>query len=265
MDTTFFKGLRMLEALSGSDRPRGVSELARELSITKSNSHRLLQTLVHCGFARNDSGNGKYSATLKVWELGAKVLSRIDIKEVAANHLQVLADQSGETVHLSLFFENSAVYIDKIDSPHPVRAYSQVGKGAPAYGVATGKALLAFQGEDVIRRVSESLVAHTPLTITDPQDLLREMARVRQLGYAINRGEWREGVCGVAAPIRDASGRVVAAVGISGPSTRMKQTFMRDQAPNVMDAAAKISRALGYLDHMAPLPGSHGSKALEKT
>jgi DNA-binding IclR family transcriptional regulator len=145
-----------------------------------------------------------------------------------------------------LLVENAVVYIDKIDSAQPVRAYSQIGKGAPAYCVATGKALLAFQGEDAIARVSEKLEVHTSRTITDPEEFKREMARVRQLGYAINRGEWREGVCGVGAPIRDVSGQVVAAVGISGPESRMKSTFMREQAPIVIQTADLISKALGY-------------------
>jgi DNA-binding IclR family transcriptional regulator len=246
MDTTFLKGLRMLQALSLSDRPRGVTELARELGLTKSNSHRLLKTLVHAGYAQNNSETAKYSATLKVWELGSHVLSKVDVKSAASAYLQPLADKTGESVHLSLLVENAVVYIDKIDSAQPVRAYSQIGKGAPAYCVATGKALLAFQGEDAITRVSEKLEAHTSRTITDPEEFTREMARVRQLGYAINRGEWREGVCGVGAPIRDVSRQVVAAVGISGPESRMKSTFMREQAPLVIQTADLISKALGY-------------------
>jgi len=246
MDTTFLKGLRMLQALSLSDRPRGVTELARELGLTKSNSHRLLKTLVHAGYAQNNSETAKYSATLKVWELGSHVLSKIDVKSAAGAYLQLLADKTGESVHLSLLVENSVVYIDKIDSAQPVRAYSQIGKGAPAYCVATGKALLAFQGEDAITRIGMELEAHTSRTIADPEEFRREMARVRQLGYAINRGEWREGVCGVGAPIRDASRQVIAAVGISGPEGRMKPTFMREQAPLVVQTASLISKALGY-------------------
>jgi len=246
MDTTFLKGLRMLQALSLSDRPRGVTELARELDLTKSNAHRLLKTLVHAGYAQNNAETAKYSATLKVWELGSHVLSQIDVKSAAGAYLQSLADKTGESVHLSLLVEGSVVYIDKIDSLQPVRAYSQIGKGAPAYCVATGKALLAFQDEGVIERISKKLDDHTSRTITDPEDFKREMARIRQLGYAINRGEWREGVCGVGAPIRDASRQVIAAVGISGPESRMKATFMREQAPAVIQAADLISRALGY-------------------
>ncbi len=117
-----------------------------------------------------------------------------------AHSCRSLADKTGETVHLSVFIENVVVYIDKIDSPQPVRAYSQIGKSAPAYCVATGKVLLAFQSEGVIARVCESLEQHTSRTITDPEELQRELARIRQLGYAINRGEWREGSAAWALP-----------------------------------------------------------------
>lgn len=253
MDTTFLKGLRMLQALAFSDKPRGVTDLALELGITKSNSHRLLRTLVSCGFAHGNPETGKYMATLKVWELGSQVLARVNVKNVSGAYLQALADKTGESVHLSIFVENVIVYIDKIDSPQPVRAYSQIGKSAPAYCVATGKALLAFQNSDIISRVIGKLEQFTPRTITDPEELKRELARVRQLGYAINRGEWRDGVCGVGAPIRDSSKQVVAAVGISGPASRMKPTFMRDQAPEIIATANKISQALGYSGDAASL------------
>jgi len=252
MDATFLKGLRMLQALALSDRPRGVTELGRELGVTKSNAHRLLKTLVHSGFAQNNADAGKYSATLKVWELGSHVLSRVDVKNVSGALLQALADKTGESVHLSLLSEGSVVYIDKIDSVQPVRAYSQIGKGAPAYCVATGKALLAHQSPEMIASLCERLEANTSRTITNAAELQRELARVRQLGYALNRGEWREGVCGVAAPIRDVSHNVIAAVGISGPESRMKPAFMREQAPVVIETAELISRALGYSGEAAP-------------
>lgn len=253
METTLLKGLKMLQALASSERPRGVTDLAQELGLTKSNSHRLLKTLVASGFVQTNPETGKYAATLKIWELGSLILARVDVKSVAGAYLQELADNTGETVHLSLLVENVVVYIDKIDSLQPVRAYSQIGKSAPAYCVATGKALLAFQSEDVVARVCKSLEQFTSRTLNNPDELRRELARVRQLGYAINRGEWREDVCGVGAPIRDSSRQVVAAVGISGPASRLKPTFMRDQAPEIIATAAKISRALGYLGNALPL------------
>jgi IclR family KDG regulon transcriptional repressor len=245
MDATFLKGLSALEVLALSDEPRGVTELARELGITKSNAHRLLQALVHRGFARNVE-NGRYALTLKVWELGAHVLARVDVKKAAAPFLQDLVDATGESVHLSVLVEGDVVYLDKIDSPHPVRAYSQIGKRAPAYAVATGKALLAYQKDGELFRLVDPIERFTARTATDLEDLRKELSRVRHLGYAVNRGEWREGVCGLAAPIRDSSGSVVASVGISGPASRLPPGVLKDHARVVMDAAASISRALGF-------------------
>ncbi len=236
----------MLEALAHSDKPRGVTDLAGQLDLTKSNAHRLLKALVSRGFARNDAETGKYALTLKVWELGALVLSRIDVKQISTSYLQALANKTGESVHLSLLVDTLVIYIDKIESAQPVRAYSQIGKSAPAYCVATGKALLAFQSKDLITRVGNTLEKFTPRTVENIDELRKDLARVRHLGYAINRGEWREDVRGVGAPIRDSSKAVVAAIGISGPASRMKPGIMRDHAPEVMKAAAQISRALGY-------------------
>ncbi len=245
MDATFLKGLAALEALALSEEPRGVTELARELGVTKSNAHRLLQALVHRGFARNVE-HGRYALTLKIWELGANVLARVDVKKAAAPFLQHLVDETGESVHLSVLVEGDVVYLDKIDSPHPVRAYSQIGKRAPAYAVATGKALLAFQPDDDLPRLIGAMERFTAHTAADMDELRKELARVRHLGYAVNRGEWREGVCGLAAPIRDASGAVAASVGISGPASRLPPGVLRNHARVVIDVAASISRALGF-------------------
>jgi DNA-binding IclR family transcriptional regulator len=168
--------------------------------------------------------------------------------------LQELAARTHETVHLSIFDGADAVYIDKIDGVHPVRAYSRVGGRAPAHCVATGKALLAHQPSEVIANVAAHLERFTPHTITKPEVLYEELKRIRRDGYAINRGQWREGVGGAAAPIRDGSGAVVAAVGISGPTDRLRLKVLRDFVPFVIAAAEKISRGLGY----APLP--HAAK-----
>ena len=127
MDTTFVKGLQVMEALARNPQLCGVSDLARHLGMTKSNVHRLLQTLVACGYVRNMEQSGKYELTLKVWELGAAVLGRLDVKSIASEYMEQLGQLSGETVHLSVLDGVEVVYIDKVDSPHPVRAYSHVG------------------------------------------------------------------------------------------------------------------------------------------
>ena len=138
MNNTLIKGLQLLEALAGRDSPAGVSELASELGMGKSNVHRTLQALVETGYVAKDEARGTYFASLKIWEIGARVISRLDVRRAASPAMQWLLEQSRETVHLSVLDGGQVVYIDKLDSPEPVRAYSEIGGRAPASCVATG-------------------------------------------------------------------------------------------------------------------------------
>lgn len=246
MDKTLLKGLEVLEALAMSEKPRGVSELAREMGLTRSNVHRTLRTLCAAGYARQD-GAGDYECTLKLFQLAGSVLARVDVKRAAEPFMHSLAAKTLETVHLSVLEDTDVIYLHKIDSPQPVRAYSTIAGRAPAYCVATGKALLAFQDEGYLERFDGKLRAFTPRTLAQPAALRQELAQVRQQGYAVNRGEWRESVCGLAAPIFDASRRPLAALGISGPTERLKPAQLKAFTPDVVQAARSISEALGYL------------------
>jgi len=246
MDKTFLKGLVLLETLARSEQPCGVTELASELQLTKSNVHRLLQGLVHQGFARNVEDTGRYELTMKLWELGSHVFGRLDVRHVADPFMKTLAAETSETVHLSTLDGIEVLYLAKIDSPQPVRAYTTVGGRAPAQCVATGKAQLAWSDAATLESVKIALSAYTSKSMTRPQQLDSELERVRLQGFAVNIGEWRQQVCGVAAPIRDGSGRVIAALGVSGPADRLRLRIMHSLAPTIMTAAEKISSLLGY-------------------
>jgi IclR family KDG regulon transcriptional repressor len=245
LDKTLVKGLEVLEALAMSDSARGVSELAREMGLTRSNVHRTLKTLVGAGYARQDS-KGDYECTLKLFQLAGSVVARVDVKREAEPFMAELAAKTLETVHLSVLDDTDVIYLHKIDSPQPVRAYSTIAGRAPAYCVATGKALLAFQDEEYLERFRGKLQPHTPKTLATGTALREELAQVREQGYALNRGEWRETVCGLAAPIFDATRRPLAAVGISGPVERLKPARLKAFTPDVVQAARSISEALGY-------------------
>lgn len=245
MDKTFLKGLLLMEAIARSEKPRGVTDLAKELDLTKSNVHRLLQTLVLGGYAYQELAQGRYALTVKFCELGLQVLSRLDVKRVAAPHLDALVKETGESAYLSILDEDQTIYIDKMEGSHPVRAYAPVGSRAPAYCVATGKALLAHQSQEVIAQAARRIEAHTKNTVKNARELNAELERVRRQGYAINNGEWRESVCGLAAPIFDASDRAVAAIGISGPSDRLRPRVLRSFAASVTAAARAVSESMG--------------------
>lgn len=243
MDSTLTKGVHLLEALCTSEKRRGVTELSKELSLQKSNVSRLLQTLVALGYVERDEASGKYGATLRLWEYGAMVADRVDVRAVSRPYLERLAAATEETVHLSVLSGAEVVYIDKVDSPTPLRSYSRVGGRAPAHCVATGKALLAFVDEPTLKRILRGrLQQFTASTVSSVDALEKELRLVRKRGYAINRGEWRDGVNGLAVPVFDHTGRAVASVGITLPPVSPPQSLI-DQ---LVTCSTDISKALGH-------------------
>lgn len=252
MDSTLLKGLRVLETLARSSGPRGASELARELEMTRSNVHRTLQTLTAAGFARSSADGSGYECTLKLFELGSAVMDRVDVRSAARTHIRDLADRTQETVHLSALDGGEAIYLDKVESPQPVRAYSTIGGRAPAHCVASGKALLARLDTAALDRLlAGGLEAWTERTITDPALMRRELEQVRSSGCAVNRGEWRISVAGVAAAVFDAAGRAEASIGVSGPVERVLAEESRYREL-VLATAREISAELGCRNYPVP-------------
>ena len=245
METTVVKGFHMLEALVRSEKPCGVTELATTCGLSKSNAHRLLRTLEDCGYVRQDPLSRTYDATLRMWELGVRVFRRINLRAVAADHLQRLAEQTGESVHLSVLDNNEVLYIDKVDSMHAVRAFIGIGDRAPAYCTATGKAMLAFSPPRTVKEATRTMKRFTPLTHVDHAVLDADLERIRVQGYSMTGGEWQAGVLGIAAPIRSFADIVVGGVGIAGPETRMRQADFDQQVTAVLATAAAISKSLG--------------------
>ncbi|MEU9530413.1 IclR family transcriptional regulator [Streptomyces sp. NPDC048210] len=256
MDSTLLKGLTVLETLARSSGPRGVSELARELNLTRSNMHRTLQTLTAAGYTRVVADGGGYECTLKLFELSSTVMERVDVRRCASAHIARLGEFTKETVHLSVLDRSDAIFLDKIESPQPVRAYSSVGGRAPAHCVATGKALLSWLTDAELGAVlSGGLSSWTERTLTDPEVLRQELAEARATGCAVNRGEWRISVGGIAAVVFDANGAPVAAVGVSGPVDRVLPEESRYRRA-VLDSVREISRELGCRTYpIDPAPG----------
>lgn len=254
MNNTLVKGLKLLETLARRGQAMGVSELALALGMPKSGAHRLLQALVDERYVVRE-GEGRYCASIKLWELGSAALAGFDLRRHADTVMESLMQQTGESVHLSVLDGQEVVYVHKIDSPNPVRAYTQIGGRAPANCVATGKAMMAFRNPRWLADAARRLVVATERTVADPGVFLAEMQRVRRNGYAVNRGEWRSTVNGLAAPIFDGSGGVIAALGISGPDNRLKPTRLRELAQPVCEAARQLSAGLSDAGPHASLLG----------
>ena len=183
------------------------------------------------------------------------VRRNMDVVAEAKPYLRMLMEKTGETVHLGILDHASVLYINKIETRQAIRMNSNIGGRAPVHCTALGKAILAFQDtatiDDVIAR---GLLPLTSKTITDPKLLKQELATVRARNYAIDDEEIEIGLRGLAAPIRNHTSQVVAALSIAGPVQRMTKKIVASYVPDVVAAAEAISQRLGFLPHRLAAP-----------
>lgn len=243
--------MNLLEALVRSGQPRRLTELARQLELTKPNVYRLLSTLTVLGYVKKDPQNSLYSPTLKMWELGSMLVRDVDLVAVAGGRLRKLSEETHESVQLAVFDSGFTVYVDKVDSPQPFKAITNIGSRVPATVTSTGKAMLAWMPSEALDMAFQHVKRFTPSTLMRRKDIERDLEETRLRGYAINRGEYRQGVAGVAVPIRDRTGGVVAAVGVWGAEASILGPRRDDFALMATAAAREVSRELGYVDNTA--------------
>ena len=254
MDKSLVKALRVMEALACSAGPRGVSDLAREMGYHKSNVHRILSTLVEQGYVVRFDAGPTYQLNYKMFEIGSRVVSRLRLSEVARPFLQRIVRRTRESAHIMIYHHAEIIYLDRIENDAPIRASAEPGLRAPAYCVASGKVLLAYQADDEVRRVLRRLRAHTPHTITDPAALRAEIDAVHRCGYAINREGWRAGVAGAAAPVLVGRSHAIAALAILGPVERLDDERLHRAGRFLAQQARELSQQLGYTPEAAPAP-----------
>lgn len=237
----------LLRAFGNGAHELGVSELGRKVNLHKSTVSRLLATLEQEGLVERVPGTEKYRLGYELLRLAGQVTHFGDVRAAAQPVLADLAERSRETVNLAVLDDDEVINVDQASGPHLVRIGNWVGRRTPLNCVANGKALLAFQPESAIEGIlAQPLPRFTERTITDPEALRVELARVRECGYAEALGEIEEGLNAVAAPVWDASGQVVAAVSVSGPAYRVTAERAPELGRLTMDAADGISRRLGY-------------------
>lgn len=239
--------IRVLKVFSEQEPEIGISSLAKRMGLAKSTVHRLATTLVSEGLLEQNEENGRYRLGIQLFTLGALVRRRFDVSKQAVPFLHVLREHTGETVHLAILDDTSIVYLFNLESDQAIRMRSYIGVRKPAFCTAEGQVLLAFRTPDVIARVLKAgLVARTPNTNTDAQAFLKTLETVRRDGYSIDDEESEVGMRGIAAPVRDLTGSVVAAVGVGGPVQRLSKKALRACVPHLLNAADGISSTLGY-------------------
>lgn len=241
------RALSILECFTLEHREWGVTDLSKKLGLNKSTVFGLLSTLERRDYVEKTPEGGKYRLGLKLLDLGTIKHESLEVVSVAQPVLSDLVQRFQETVHIAIYDSGSVVYVDKKDSKNTLASISWIGKRNPAYCTGVGKCLLAFQSEEELRRViAQGLQAFTSQTITDPETLRTELARVREEGVAFDREEIERGLACVAAPIRDHLGRVIASISLSAPTIRLDTEMLTRITESVRAAAATISLNLGF-------------------
>lgn len=241
------KTLRVLEAAILYDR---FTDIVEETGLPKATVHRILATLAELQFVSGDSDRG-YHPGSRLLGIAGRAISRLDISFIAEPIVEKLVREVDCTVHVGVANGFEMVYVIRKDSSKPYRMASRVGLSMPMHCSGMGKAVLAsWSPEQVDRLVAEiGLPARTDSTITEPEKLRAELAKVRQRGYALDLGENERGTVCVSAPIRDHLGRVTYGLSISSLELEYPGTTIEQFAPQAVAAAEAISRALGASSH----------------
>ena len=239
--------LEVLEVIGEVGGPTTLTAVVEATGKPKGTVHRMLATLVNTGFLMQDSDSSQYSLTLKLWRLGAAALARLDVVKVARPWLERLVAATDETVHVSVLdVSGGIVYISKVESPRSIRVQTQIGQLSPAWCTATGRSILAFNPAAAERALAGPLEPRTAKTVTDPRRIRTALREIAAAGYAVTRAENHPEMGGIAAPVRDHAGTVIAAIGIGVPAFRMSRELVDHCVPHVVLAAAGISSELGY-------------------
>ena len=224
----------------------GVTEIARMLELSKTVVHRVLASFRAKGFVDFDEHTRRYSLGPMVLTLGLTYLDRIDVRGLAREAMQRLSDQTNETATLSVRSGWTRVYIDQVTPPRDIKMVVPLGRPFPLHAGGSSKALLAFLTREEQEAYLEMPLARlTPLTVTDPDQLRKDLALVRQRGYAMTMGERQSGAGAVAAPVLGLDGRPVAAMSICGPVERFRDEV--DAAVELLlETTRSMSKQMGY-------------------
>lgn len=246
MSQSLIRALRLLDELAG--HPATLDELAATQDVHKTTVMRLLHSMeAEHVLVRNDAG--QFQLGRKLFELSSRALEQRDIRQVARPHLARLNEATGHTVHLAELEGPEVVYIDKFESHHPVRMYSRIGLTAALHSAAVAKVILADMPESRQQQIAAGLdyVKMTENTLTTPEALLAELAQVGEQGWAHDKSEHESFVHCIAAPIRDASGNVVAAASFSVPVVLLGYEDLLKLLPVLITGTQAISKDLGWV------------------
>ncbi len=241
-----FRTITVLEILSHY-KLINLEQLAKETNLPKATLLRFLGTLCALGYVYRNPYD-QYSLTLKMFSVGSRSLEHMDLISAARPIAERLAEDLGETVHMGIREDSSAIYVLKVESHYTIRMHSRVGKSMPLYCTAIGKTLLSDlsikERKELLKQIK--IVPFTPHTIRTAALLEKELAEIASKGWSMDREEHEEGIACIAAPIRDHTNKVIAALSVSWPMFRFEKTEQTRYVAVIKETALVISRLFGY-------------------
>ena len=244
--TAVDRALNILEAAARRRDGLTNSEISRRLGIPKSSASYILRTLERRGYLRRETETGRYRLGLKILSLGGDAQANLDIADVALPFMRALVERLHLTIHLAVLDQGEAVYIEKVEAPGFFRVNTWVGRRMFLHSTSVGKCLLAWLPKHEVEGLAkqQGLKKRTPKTITTMTRLFADLDHVKQEGYAVDDEENSLGARCLGAPVFDATGNVVAALGASGTLTQVDGADMTRIAESLKDTARRISRQL---------------------
>lgn len=240
------KALEILEEICRQEQC-GVRELSEKVGINRSTVNRLVATLERAGYLEQEKDRGKYRATLRLFELGNKIVEDLNIKDYAYPIMQKLSEATHETVYLAVMAGKQFMYVSMIDSPQMLKCSAAMGSHPPVYCSASGKVLLAYLPEDKKRIfIPDEFQSFGPNTIKNMAELEVELNKIRQNGYATDDEEWHQNIRAVAAPVWNHDGRVKATLAVAGPKVRVSRQRMEEIGQLLVKAGQELSANIGY-------------------
>jgi DNA-binding IclR family transcriptional regulator len=243
------KVFQIIEIMAGNSGPMRLQDMSRALDMPASTALRFLNTLMEYGYVIQSAETLRYSLSMKFCHIGNRVSSQISIREVVRPYLTKLTEICQESACLAIEENMTVVYIDVAEGPDSVlRAMQRIGKRAPMHSTGVGKLLLLNYDEEGIDKLIavKGLDLLTCNTIVSSEGLLKELNTIRQKGYAVDDEECEIGARCVAAPIVDYTGRIAAAISVTGPISRMTYEKINEISDIIAGVAQKISISLGY-------------------
>jgi DNA-binding IclR family transcriptional regulator len=241
------RALQIMDCFSTDHPERGISEIAQHVGLHKATTHRIVTTLVNFGYLERSSDDQKYKLGMRLANLGNKVIKHIEIRDEALPIMNGLVGKLDEACDLSIFDRGDVYYVVVIKSTHALSIAAAVGQRLPPYCTASGKMLLAYLSpEELDGYIKLPIKSFTEKTVTQPDELRRQLALFRQQGYAYDDEEYEVGIRAVAVPIFNHQEKVVAALGIPSPTSRMTSERIPEIARILKEAGEEISHKLGW-------------------